>query len=150
MLRPDSANLSRRACLVSANLTAAGSLLGQAPQVNRPRPNIIWILSEDISPNLGCYGEPLIQTPNIDKLAAGGVRFTRAYTTAPVCSPSRSAIITGQYQTRIGAHNHRTVDRKPLLEPARLVTDRLREAGYFTVLSSPGAKRVARQPTGQN
>jgi arylsulfatase A-like enzyme len=103
------AQLSRRA-MVGA--TAAVGLRAAAP-----RPNILWILAEDISPNLACYGEPLIQTPNIDALARSGARFNRAYTTAPVCSASRSAFITGQYQTSFGAHNHRTVDKKPLPPP---------------------------------
>jgi arylsulfatase A-like enzyme len=67
-------------------------------------------------------------------MAQEGTRFTRAYCTAPVCSASRSALITGQYQTSFGAHNHRTLNKQPLRAPVRLVTDRLREAGYFTVL----------------
>jgi N-sulfoglucosamine sulfohydrolase len=148
MFRPDSVLPNRRDYLRSAGVLAASPLLGQGPRAERKKPNILWILAEDISPNLSCYGEALVQTPNIDRLAASGVRFTRAYTTAPVCSPSRSAIITGQYQTRIGAHNHRTVNRQPLAAPVRLVTDRLREAGYFTVLSSPLTKRIPGQGTG--
>src|SRR5918995_7468212 len=71
-------------------------------------PNVVWIVAEDMSANMSCYGERAIRTPNIDRLAAEGVRFTRAFTTAPVCSPSRSALITGMYQTTIGAHNHRS------------------------------------------
>jgi arylsulfatase A-like enzyme len=106
------------------------------PRSNPPRPNILWILAEDISPNLACYGEPLVQTPHLDRMASEGARFTRAYCTAPVCSASRSALITGQYQTSFGAHNHRTLNKQPLRAPVRLVTDRLREAGYFTVLSA--------------
>lgn len=123
---------TRRACL-----SLAAPLLAQST----PRPNILWVLSEDISPQLGCYGEPLVQTPHLDRFAAQGVRFDRAYCTAPVCSASRSALITGQYQTSFGAHNHRTVGKKPLPEGVRLITDRLREAGYFTVLASPEPKK---------
>lgn len=148
MLRPNAVPPSRRDCLLSAAAWSSGPLLAQGPPAAQGRPNILWILAEDISPQLGCYGEPLIQTPNIDRLAANGVRFTRAYTTAPVCSPSRSAIITGQYQTRIGAHNHRTVNRQPLSAPTRLITDRLREAGYFTVLSAPQGRRSPGQASG--
>ena len=142
MTTANSHPLSRRAYLA----TAAGSLSALAAQ--NARPNILWILAEDISPQLACYGEPLIQTPNLDALAQRGIRFNRAYTTAPVCSASRSALITGQYQTSIGAHNHRTVFRKPLETPVRLITDRLREAGYFTVLSAPGPNRKTKGPAG--
>lgn len=70
--------------------------------------NILWFVVDDMSANFSCYGETAIKTPNIDKLAAEGVRFSRAYVTAPVCSASRSALITGMYQTSIGSHHHRS------------------------------------------
>jgi len=73
------------------------------------RPNIVWIVNEDMSPeHLGIYGGTGGETPNIDALAAEGLRYTQAYSTAGVCAPSRAAIITGAYQTSIGAHNMRT------------------------------------------
>jgi arylsulfatase A-like enzyme len=72
------------------------------------KPNILWILIEDASCHISCYGETAIQTPNIDKLAAEGVRFENAFVTAPVCSPSRSALVTGMYQTTICSQNHRS------------------------------------------
>ena len=72
------------------------------------RPNILWIVVDDMSAHFSCYGEKLIQTPAVDRLAAEGTRFTRAYVTAPVCSACRSALITGMYQTTIGAHHHRS------------------------------------------
>lgn len=72
------------------------------------RPNIVWIITEDMSPHFGCYGERSIQTPNVDLLAAEGTRFSRAFVTAPICSISRSALITGMYQTSIGAQHHRS------------------------------------------
>ena len=65
------------------------------------RPNIIWIVVEDISPDLGAYGNAIVHTPNIDRLAVGGIRYTRAFSTSSVCSPSRSAFFTGMYQTTI-------------------------------------------------
>lgn len=97
-----------------------------------------------MSPELGCYGEPLIQTPNLDRLAREGARFDSAFTTAPVCSASRSALATGMYQTSIGAHNHRTVHKKPLPSGVRHIAHYLRDAGYYTVLAGPGpgAKRT--------
>jgi uncharacterized sulfatase len=60
-----------------------------------PKPNILWLIAEDLGPELGCYGTQQVWTPNLDRLAAEGVRYTRAYTTAPVCSASRSAFMTG-------------------------------------------------------
>lgn len=76
------------------------------PKVSKETPNILWIYIEDTNPWMSCYGDKLIQTPNIDKLASRGVRFNRAYMPAPVCSPTRSGIITGMYATSIGAHEH--------------------------------------------
>jgi N-sulfoglucosamine sulfohydrolase len=67
------------------------------------KPNILWLIAEDFGPHLGCYGEKHVSTPVLDGLAAKGMRFTRYYTTAPVCSASRSAFNTGMFQTTIGA-----------------------------------------------
>lgn len=99
-----------------------------------PRPNILWLIAEDFGPHLGCYGTKEVSSPNLDRLAREGVRYTRFYTTAPVCSPSRSAFMTGMYQTSIGAHNHRSHrdDGFALPPGVRLLTDDLRDAGYFT------------------
>jgi uncharacterized sulfatase len=91
------------------------------------RPNIVLIGSEDISPNLGCYGDPDAKTPNLDKLAGQGARFTRAFTHAPVCAPSRSGLITGQYPTTIGSHHMRS----KLIQPPELFVSDLKKAGYF-------------------
>lgn len=77
-----------------------------APKTSEGAPNILWIYVEDTNPWMSCYGDEVVQTPNIDQLAAEGVRFNRAYMTSGVCSPTRSAIITGMYQTSIGAHEH--------------------------------------------
>jgi N-sulfoglucosamine sulfohydrolase len=74
------------------------------------KPNIIWIVCEDISPYLSCYGNKVVKTPNIDQLAKEGVRYTHVYTTAGVCAPSRSSIITGMYQTSIGTQHMRTLN----------------------------------------
>jgi arylsulfatase A-like enzyme len=103
-----------------------------APQV-RP-PNILWIIAEDIGLDLGCYGEPLARTPNLDRLAAEGRIYRHAYSTAPVCSASRSAFITGMWQTAIGAHHHRShrTDGYQLPSGVETIMDRLRRAGYFT------------------
>lgn len=131
-------------------LLIAGFLLSSATTVQEKplpnlRPNIIWILSEDISTELACYGTAVVQTPVLDQLAKEGIRYTNAFTTAPVCSPSRSAIITGMYQTSIGAHHHRSHrdDGYHLPAPVKPITDYLRQAGYYTVNVKTAAPGVA-------
>jgi N-sulfoglucosamine sulfohydrolase len=91
------------------------------------RPNIVWIVGEDMGPELGCYSDAQAQSPNIDRLAAEGARFTRCFTHAPVCAPSRSGLITGMYPTTIGTHHMRS----KLIAPPLAFTTWLRRAGYF-------------------
>ena len=123
---------------------AAGAMLAACGGVPAPqgarRWNIVWIIADDLSPDLGCYGYSPVHSPNIDKLASEGRRYTNAYVPAPVCSPSRSAFITGMYQTSIGAHNHRSHrdDDYRLPEPVRPITDYFREAGYYTANEKGG------------
>ncbi len=108
------------------------------------RPNIVWIIPDDMSANFGSYGETAIKTPNVDKLVARGVKFTNAYVTAPVCSTCRSAFITGMYQTSIGAHHHRSGRGEmkiELPESVKLVPEIFQEAGYHTSITGwPGKK----------
>ena len=106
------------------------------------RPNIVWISNEDMSPRLGAYGDKIARTPVLDRLARESVRYTNAFTTAPVCAPSRAAIITGMYQTTLGAQHMRTTeDRVPELPGPYLAVppfyvkafpEYLRAAGYYT------------------
>lgn len=99
------------------------------------RPNIVWIVIEDMSTHFSCYGEKTISTPHIDKLASEGSLFTKAYVTAPVCSTARSAMITGMYQTSIGAHQHRSGRGElkiTLSKPVVPVPVLFRKAGYHT------------------
>ena len=103
------------------------------------QPNVLWIFGEDMGPEIGLLGTPEVATPNIDGLAKKGMYFTHAFTTSPVCSPSRSAINTGMYQMTIGAHNHRSHRPDdtsgypfPLPDDVQIISDRMRHAGYFT------------------
>ena len=129
--------MTRRTSLGAALLLA---LVASAAQAQGPtRPNILWLLAEDMGPALGVYGTPEVHTPHLDALAGRGMLFRNAFTTAPVCSPSRSAFNTGMYQTTIGAHNHRShrpaepgYRPHPLPEGVRIVSDWLRDAGYYT------------------
>ena len=82
--------------------------------MNTPRPNILWISTHDTSArHYGCYGETFGQTPNIDRLAAEGVRYAYAFTAAPICSPSRTSIYTGMHPTTLGTHHHRSAVIRP-------------------------------------
>ncbi|MCA9052907.1 MAG: sulfatase [Planctomycetaceae bacterium] len=114
--------------VILATLTLAGR------SVAAERPNILWLIAEDFGPDLSCYSTPQVHTPHIDSLAQQGVRFTRACTTTPVCSTSRSSFMTGMYATTIGAHNHRSHrdGDHPLPDGVRIITDWLRPAGYYT------------------
>src|SRR3954468_23985891 len=71
------------------------------------KPNVLWITCEDISPNLGCYGDAYAVTPNIDRFATQGVRYTRAFAPIGVCAPSRSSLILGMYAPSVGTQHMR-------------------------------------------
>ncbi len=75
------------------------------------QPNILWITCEDMSPHLGCYGEKVAKTPNLDQLASEGIRYTRMFAVYGVCAPSRSSIITGMFPSSIGTQHHRTIQK---------------------------------------
>ena len=100
------------------------------------RPNILWITIEDWSADLSCYGTKGIHTPHVDQLASQGVRFQWAFTTSPVCSTSRSAMMTGFHQNYIGANQHREYKKKPLPHGIKPIPHLFAEAGYFTALMS--------------
>lgn len=98
------------------------------------QPNILWLSAEDINAHLGCYGDPHAITPHLDQLASEGVRYTNVYTTAGVCAPCRSGIITGCYQTTLGTHHMRCTATLPSF--IRPFPSYLREAGYYCTNNS--------------
>ena len=98
------------------------------------RPNILWISTEDMSPDVGVYGDTYSITPNIDRLATQGMRYTNAFSTAPVCAPSRSAIITGMYPTTIGSMHMRSKAVPPA--GVKAFTEYLRAGGYYCTNNS--------------
>ncbi|WP_421918900.1 sulfatase [Marinifilum sp.] len=100
-------------------------------KVEKQRPNILWINSDDLGVELACYGNQDVNTPNIDQLASEGVLYKNCYAPSPACSPSRSSMITGMYPTAINCLEHRTVDKRELPNPIQPITDYFREAGYF-------------------
>jgi arylsulfatase A-like enzyme len=105
-------------------------------------PNVLWVFMDDVNPWMSCYGHDVVDTEHIDALAGEGVRFDRAYSTAPVCTPSRSAVVTGMYQTTLGAHNHyssfetwRGIEMEewdPTHLGVRTIPEIFRSAGYYT------------------
>ncbi|QDU27967.1 Arylsulfatase [Anatilimnocola aggregata] len=118
-----------------------------ADEAVKQRPNVLWFIVDDMSANFSCYGEKLIATPNVDRLAKEGTKFSRAFVTAPVCSPCRSALITGMYQTTIGSHHHRSgrgVEKIHLPTGVTPVPTLFQQAGYYTCIGSglPDAGRA--------
>jgi arylsulfatase A-like enzyme len=111
------------------------------------RPNILWISTEDMSPHLGCYGDKVAKSPNIDRLAAQGIRYTNVFTTAAISAPVRAGVITGMYQTSIGCMHMRTTSYRrsadnPLPFTAvpphyvKAFTEFMRAEGYYCTNNS--------------
>ena len=117
-------------------LIALFSLSGCSTTNNKTlaKPNILWIVADDLGTDLGCYGDSLVYTPNLDKLAKESVLFENCHTVTAVCSPSRSAMITGMYPVSINCHQHRTRPQamKPLPAGIKVITEYFEDAGYFT------------------
>ncbi len=107
------------------------------------RPNILWVSFEDTNPFYGCYGDTVARTPNLDRLAAEGCRWANAFSTAGVCAPARSAVITGMYPISIGTHHMRTAHTNSFAPElptpysavpphyVKCFTEYLRAAGYY-------------------
>ena len=99
-----------------------------APEMNHP--NILWITAEDMSRTLGCYGDSYAITPNIDQLASESARYTHAFATSPVCSPSRACLINGCMAPTQGAHAMRSLI--PIPAALNGFPSLLRKVGYYT------------------
>jgi len=111
---------------VTAALALFASTYAQSPGV---QPNILWITCEDISPNLGCYGDSLARTPHLDQLAQEGILYRHAYGSAPVCAVARSSIISGVYASSLGSQHMRCAASLP--SAVQLYPELLRESGYY-------------------
>ncbi|ANI77283.1 sulfatase-like hydrolase/transferase [Sphingobium sp. EP60837] len=124
-------DISRRGLMAAtAAFGIAASAIGARPKPT-PRPNILWLVSEDNNPFIGAYGDRQAHTPAIDALAAKGVLFRNVYSTAPVCAPSRYALITGASPEGNAPANHMRAQAK-LPEGWRTTPEFMREAGYYT------------------
>ena len=132
-------------CLLALFSLLCSPLIG----ADRTNVNVVWIVIEDASPHIGCYGETLIKTPHIDRMAREGIRCKNAFVTSPVCSSSRSAMVSGMYQTTLGVHNHRSqtssgkgggnaayYDSYKVPKGVKLIPELFRDAGYFVTNKS--------------
>ncbi len=139
---------------ISAATLLAASTAAQQPQ---KRPNILWISTEDMSPHLGCYGDKVARTPNIDRLASEGIRYTNVFTTAAISAPCRAGIITGMYQTSIGCMHMRTTSyRRSADNPIQFTavpphyvkafTEYMRAAGYYCTNNSKTDYQFSKDP----
>ncbi len=125
-------------------LVGASSLLPQRALADEPRPNILWLTAEDHGPHMGCYGDEYATTPNVDRLAAKGVTYARAWSNAPVCAPARTTLIAGLYAPSTGGQHMRSMVAYP--SGKQMFPQILREAGYYCTnnvktdynLSQPG------------
>ena len=123
-------SLKRWFGLVAIPVVLSGAMISSSEKPATPDlPNILWLVSEDNSPYLGCYGDHFATTPNLDQLAAEGILYTRAFANAPVCAPARFTIITGCYPTSCGTQHMRST--YPIPEQIKFFPQYLREIGYY-------------------
>ncbi|WP_139957001.1 sulfatase family protein [Flavicella sediminum] len=119
---------------VVLTLISCGSKSQESKKEAPKKPNIIWLMAEDMSTDLECYGMPNVKTPHLNKMAAEGIRFNNAFVTNPICSPSRSSMMVGTHQVKTNSHHHRSNRNVPLDAQFKPFTKLLRDAGYTTIL----------------
>lgn len=122
------------ACNSHENARINNTEIGANIHQKDKRPNVLWILIENIGPEFSSYNYPHIKTPNIDQLATEGALYKKAFTNAPVCSPSRTSLITGMYPNAIGGHHHRS--QADLTDSLKTIPELFKEAGYHTSLGN--------------
>ena len=109
-------------------------LVSKTPENQTEKLNVVWIIADDMSPDLPCYGDSTIMTPNISRLAREGIVYENAFANVPVCAPARSALMTGMYPTSIGTQHMRTEHREYQAVPpayVKIFTEKLRQKGYY-------------------
>lgn len=125
--------------VVASPLIWLGASVAQSPDSDAstkptPKPNVLWISSEDHGQEMGCYGDTYADTPNVDALARRGLLYRNVWSNAPVCAPARTTIITGMYPTSLGAEHMRSM--VPLPPNTQLFTETMRGAGYYCTNNS--------------
>lgn len=127
----------KRLIYAAATTLAVGCTANEQKPQFGSRPNILFIIAEDMTVDLGCYGRTDVKTPNLDRLASEGVMFTNARCVAPISSPTRSAMLTGLHHEITASHNHRSHRDLPLADTTIVpFTKYLRESGYTCVLGN--------------
>ncbi len=121
---------------VSATITSSTATAEDKANPAPTKPNIIWLMAEDMGLDLECNGMAGVKTPNLNQMAKEGAMFTKAYCSNPICSPNRSAMMVGVHQTVINAHHHRSNRDLPLAAPYKPITSFLRDAGYSCLLGN--------------
>jgi arylsulfatase A-like enzyme len=125
-------------------LVVASSFILHPSSFSADRPNILWITTEDIGPNLGCYGDQFAVTPNLDAFAKRSLRFERAWSNAPVCAPARTTIISGMYPPSTGGEHMRSM--VPMPTGTKMYAELLREAGYYCTNNSKEDYNLEKTP----
>jgi len=131
--------------LISLSLCSCKAVVEPEVDWLSEKPNvIIWVADDQFLESVGCYGGDPLQTPNIDKLASEGLRFTRAYSTSSICTPSRSALYTGMYPIKNGSHPNHSGLKKDIPTMPGLMS----ELGYRTaIVGKEGVHEVPTRPT---
>src|SRR5437868_11178773 len=120
-------------CLTFAVLALCVSLGSASAQAaDHKKPNVLLIVADDLNNNLGCYGHPIVQSPNIDRLASRGVRFDRAFCNYPVCNASRTSFLSGKRPDTTGVVDNVTPPRT-FLKDAVMLPEHFRRSGYTTI-----------------
>ncbi len=122
--------------VLSIAFTVSSCAQQRKTETEKIKPNILFILAEDISTDLECYGMPAVKTPVLNKLAETGIQYSNAYGNNSICSPSRSNMMTGVHQNIINAQHHRSNREIPLTKPFKPITSFLRDAGYTCILGN--------------
>lgn len=135
--------------MVKSSFAAGAALLAAGTSVcgaGSDQPNILFIISDDLNVEVGCYGDTIVKTPNLDRLAATGVRFQRAYCNYPVCSPSRTSFLSGRYPVTTEVVGNGTYTRAGLGDEFEFLPEYFRSQGYFTA----GIGKVTHTPEHQD
>ena len=133
------------ACDTPSSEAPQAALAVGYPSLVSSRPNILWLVAEDMSPYLASFGDSTVETPHLERLAREGVRYTNVFSVSGVCGPSRYTLATGRYTTSDGAHNMRTGSRPAYMDAiglipyetvpppdVRMMSEVLRRHGYYT------------------